>query len=218
MGQKHGYIYIPKMYATKDGYSDKTLLEILKMCRKYIATTLLIESNFGDGAVAELFRKHILQLKLGIDIQETRASVRKEDRIIDALEPIMNQHRLVFDRSVVEWDYESNPDLPSEERLMYMLFYQMSRMCREKGAVRHDDRIDVIAQGVKFFIDSLGISAHEQVKVRKQEDWQDQLDSWLDDPESACNHLVLGFDINQRREARGIARSGRLPRWAPVTR
>lgn len=218
MGQKHGYIFIPQMYATQDGYSDKTLLEILKMCRRYKATTLLIESNFGDGTVAELFRKHIIQLKLGIDIQETRATVRKEDRIIDALEPIMNQHRLVFDRSVIEWDYESNPNLPSEERLMYMLFYQMSRMCREKGAIRHDDRIDVIAQGVKFFIESLGLSAHEQIKSRKQEDWQDQLDSWLDDPHQACNHLALGFDLSQRREARGIAGRGKTPAWAPVAR
>ena len=36
--------------------------------------------------------------KLNIDIEETRANVRKEDRIIDALEPILNQHRLVIDR------------------------------------------------------------------------------------------------------------------------
>ena len=28
----------------------------------------------------------------------------KEDRIIDALEPILNQHRLVIDRSIIEWD------------------------------------------------------------------------------------------------------------------
>ena len=45
-----------------------------------------------------------------IDIEEVRANVRKEDRIIDSLEPILNQHRLVVDKKVIEWDYKSNPD------------------------------------------------------------------------------------------------------------
>jgi len=206
MGQRHGYIYVPEMYATKDGYSDKTLLDILRMCRRYKATTLLIETNFGDGTVSELFRKHIKQMKLALDIQETRASVRKEDRIIDALEPVMNQHRLVFDQKVVEWDYASNQDYPPEERVLYMLFYQMSRMCREKGAVRHDDRLDCIAQGVQYFTDAMGISAYEAVKHRRQEDWIDQIESFLDDPISATNHLALGFDLDQRRKARGLTK------------
>ena len=32
-----------------------------------------------------------------------------------------------------EYDYSSNPDAPPVKRLEYMLGYQMSRMCREKG-------------------------------------------------------------------------------------
>ena len=87
------------------------------------------------------FRKHLQQTKTSIDIEEVRANVRKEDRIIDALEPVFNQHRLVIDRGVIDWDFKSNADQPPEERLLYMLFYQMSRMCREKGAVKHDDRL-----------------------------------------------------------------------------
>ena len=63
-----------------------------------------------------------------IDIEEVRANVRKEDRIIDSLEPVMNQHRLVVDKKVIEWDYASNKDEAPEKRLMYMLFYQMGRM------------------------------------------------------------------------------------------
>jgi hypothetical protein len=216
LGQRHGFIYVPEMYATRDGYSDKTLLDILRMCKRYKATKLLIETNFGDGTVSELFRKHIQQLKIGIDIEETRASVRKEDRIIDALEPVMNQHRLVFDQKVVEWDYSSNQEYPAEERVLYMLFYQMSRMCREKGAVRQDDRLDCLAQGVKYFTDAMGISAHEAVKTRRQEDWQDMMESWLDDPQSACNHLVLGFDLDQRRKARGYDKGAAT--WVQVRR
>ena len=120
------------MRAYRDGYSDNTLLDILRGCRKYGVTKLVIESNFGDGLVSELFKKHLQETKQGIDIEEVRANVRKEDRIIDSLEPILNQHRLVVDRSVIDWDYASNKALPPEERLLYMLFYQMSRMCKKK--------------------------------------------------------------------------------------
>ena len=213
ISQKNGFLYVHELRAYRDGYSDKTLLDILKGCKKYNVTKLLIETNFGDGMVAELFRKHLQQTKQSIDVEEVRANVRKEDRLIDALEPVMNQHRLIIDRSVIEWDYNSNPDAPPEERMLYMLFYQMSRMCREKGAVKHDDRLDSLAQGVKYFTEALAISAYETVKLRKQEDWLDSLETWLDDPQTACNHLALGFNLDQRRQSRGLNRKTPVPTW-----
>jgi hypothetical protein len=207
ISQKNGFLYVHEVRAYRDGYSDNTLLDILRGCKRYNVTKLLIETNFGDGIVAELFKKHLQQTKQAIDVEEVRANVRKEDRIIDALEPVMNQHRLIVDRSVVEWDYSSNKDAAPEERLLYMLFYQMSRMCREKGAVKHDDRLDSLAQGVKYFTDAMGISAHEAVKMRKQEDWNDMLETFIDDPIAATNHLVMGMNLEQRRQARGKTKS-----------
>ena len=178
ISQRNGILYLHEMRAYRDGYSDNTLLDILKGCKKFNVSKLLIETNFGDGIVSELFRKHLVQTKQSIDIEEVRANVRKEDRIIDSLEPVFNQHRLVIDRSVIDWDFKSNADQPPEERLLYMLFYQMSRMCREKGAVKHDDRLDALAQGVKYYTDALAISAYEQIKLRNQEDWQDMNEAW----------------------------------------
>jgi len=212
LSQRNGFLYLHEMRAYRDGYSDGTLLDILRGCKKYGVTKLLIESNFGDGIVAELFKKHLQQTKQNIDIEETRANVRKEDRIIDSLEPILNQHRLVVDRSVVEWDYNSNKDAPPESRLLYMLFYQMSRMCREKGAVKHDDRLDCLSQGVQYFTEALSISAYEAVKSRKQEEWLYDLESWMDDPQAACNHLVMGLSLDQKREAKGKAGNS-VPTW-----
>ena len=213
ISQRNGFLYLHEMRAYRDGYSDPTLLDILKGCKKYNVTKLVIETNFGDGIVGELFKKHLQQQKQHIDVEEIRANVRKEDRIIDSLEPILNQHRLICDRSVIDWDYNSNKDAAPEERLLYMLFYQMSRMCREKGAVKHDDRLDCLAQGVKYFTDAMGISALETVKQRKAEDWQDILDSWRDDPNSAANHMVLGMDLEQRQKARGKVGRSSTPTW-----
>ena len=212
ISQRNGYLYLHDMRAYRDGYSDNTLLDILKGCKKYGVTKLLIETNFGDGIVSELFRKHLQQTKQAIDIEEVRANVRKEDRIIDSLEPILNQHRLVIDRSVIEWDFKSNPQAAPEERLIYMLFYQMSRMCREKGAIRHDDRIDALAQGVQYYTDALGISALEAIKNRKRDEWNAMIEEMIDDPQASANHMVFGMNLEQRQQAKGNSKNS-IPTW-----
>ena len=213
ISQRNGFLYLHEMRAYRDGYSDKTLLDILRGCKKYNVTKLLIETNFGDGIVGELFRKHLQQTKQAIDIEEVRANVRKEDRIIDSLEPVLNQHRLVVNRSVIDWDYNSNKDAAPEERLLYMLFYQMSRMCREKGAVKHDDRLDCLAQGVKYYTDALAISANQAMIQRRREDWTDQQEAWLNNPQQAANHMAFGMDLQTRRKARELNGDSQVYNW-----
>ena len=213
ISQKNGFLYLHEMRSYRDGYSDNTLLDILKGCKKYNVSTLVVETNFGDGIVSELFKKHLQQTKQNIFVDEVRANVRKEDRIIDSLEPVLNQHRLIVDRGVIDWDYNSNKDSPPESRLLYMLFYQMSRMCRMKFAVKHDDRIDCLAQGVKYFTDALSISAQKQIDLRKQEDWNDMLEAFMDDPQMMTNHIVLGMDKQQRQQARGKSTGKETPNW-----
>ena len=212
LSERNGILYLHEMRAYRDGYSDNTLLDILRGCKKYGVTTLLVESNFGDGLVTELFKKHINQLKLPITCEETRSNTRKEDRIIDTLEPVLNQHRLVINKDVIDWDFHSNPEEAAEKRLEYMLFFQTSRMCREKFAVKHDDRIDSLSLGVKYFQDRFAISAHEQMKSRKREEWNDMLEGFLDDPQAMTNHLVLGMNKTQRDQAKGSGSKG-IPTW-----
>ena len=95
-----------------------------------------------------------------------------------------------------------------------MLFYQMSRMCRQKGAVKHDDRLDCLAQGVKYFTDALHISAQDQIRDRKQEEFESMLAEYLDDPQASANHMVLGMSLEQREQARGIdTGESSVPNW-----
>jgi hypothetical protein len=125
----------------------------------------------------------------------------------------MNQHRLIVDKSVVEWDYASNPEEAPEKRLLYMLFYQMSRMCREKYAVKHDDRLDCLAQGVQYYTEALSISAERQIAQRKLDDWNSMLEDMLDNPQSSANHLVFGMNKDQRDKARGLEGGKSVPTW-----
>ena len=89
----------------------------------------------------------------------------------------------------------------------------MSRMCREKGAVKHDDRLDALAQGVKYYTDALSISAEKQIQIRELEEWNSMMDDFIEHPESATNHLVLGMNRDQRYKARGIDKGKPVPTW-----
>ena len=195
LSQANGYVFVRDLRAFKDGYSDDTLSSIVGMAKRYKASKLLIESNFGDGMICELFKRHCIQMQAAVDIEEVRATVRKEERIIDTLEPVMNQHKLIIDPKVFEYDYKSNPDAPPEKRLEYMLGYQMSRMCRERGAIKHDDRIDALSQGVQWFIDALAQSAHKAQAMRKHEEWNAMMDAFENTPHLATDALVLGLSF-----------------------
>ena len=39
------------------------------------------------------------------------------------------------------------------------------------------------------------------------------LEQFIEDPQTATNHLVLGYDVDQRREARGKASGKTTPTW-----
>jgi len=86
-------------------------------------------------------------------------------------------------------------------------------MCREKGAVKHDDRLDCLAQGVKYFTDALSISANIAIQTRKREEWNSMLEDFLENPHSSANHIVMGMDKDQRNKARGLDKGKPLPTW-----
>ena len=86
-------------------------------------------------------------------------------------------------------------------------------MCIQNGAVKHDDRLDCLAQGVQYFTDALSISATEQIKIKELEEWKDQLESFLDDPQSSANHMVMGMSLDQRKKARGLDGKKSVPTW-----
>lgn len=197
LSQINGFLFIRDIFASQDGYSDKTLCEILRRAKRYGATSCLIESNFGDGAIMELMRKHATEMKVGMNFEEVRATTRKEDRIIDTLEPVLNQHRLIIDQRLIQWDYTSNPDMAPEERLPRMLMYQLTRMCREKGAVKHDDRVDALALGVKYFQDVLAISAQQQAIDHSRQQWANMVDGFLNAPTLATDLLVAGSTFDE---------------------
>ena len=82
-----------------------------------------------------------------------------------------------------------------------------------KGAVKHDDRLDTLAQGVKYFTDALSISAHDAIKLRKREEWNSILEDFLTSPHRSANHIVMGMNKEQRDQARGLEGNSSVPKW-----
>ena len=98
-----------------------------------------------------------------------RHNTQKERRIIDVLEPVMNQHKLIIDKKVIKQDYESCQHLPPEMALRYQLIYQMTRLTAERGALSNDDRLDALAMAVQYWVDAMAQDAERQINTRREE-------------------------------------------------
>ena len=83
--------------------------------------------------------------------------------MIDTLEPILNQHRLVVDEKVILHDYQSEVDLK------YKLFYQLTRLTRDKGSLIHDDRLDALSIAVNYWVETLDRDIQQAVADHKRE-------------------------------------------------
>ena len=149
----HGRLFLTACGGFLGGYDDETLEALLRVAKKQDVQKILVEPNFGGGMFSQLLRSKAMNTySVSIDDGEW-STVQKEQRIVDVLEPVLNQHRLVVCPSVILQDYESAKAIPSTERApFYRLFYQMSRMVRAKGALAQDDRIDALAGAVSYWV------------------------------------------------------------------
>lgn len=148
-----------------------------------------------DGMYTKLLTPHVSRI-YPVEIEEVRANAQKELRIIDALEPVMNQHRLIFDKKTIQEDYDTaRVHFSPDKAPQYMLFYQLSRLSKERGSLRHDDRLDALAQGVKFFLDYLDVDQEFQKQQRKEESIDRMLnnfaDEWMEDHGRSRNTIRL---------------------------
>ncbi len=174
----NGYLYCPDAGGVEGGYSKPTLESLVDIAKKHKVNYVLIESNFGDGMFSELIKPYFSR-DYPVTMEEVRHSKQKELRIIDTLEPIMNQHRLVFDKEVIRRDYDSIQKYPTEVAQRYSLFYQLTRITKDRGALAHDDRLDALAIAVAYWVEQMAADADELIRERKNELMDKELDKFL---------------------------------------
>ena len=170
----NGYLYVADAGGIQGGYSDEVLKALTMKAKKQKVNAIVVESNFGDGMFVELFKPVLTKIH-PCTVEEVRHNIQKERRIIDTLEPVMNQHRLVVDPKVIQHDYESAQTYPLESQLKYQLIYQMSRLTNQRGAITHDDRLDALSMAVAYWTEQMAQDADNRMRERKV----DQIDAEL---------------------------------------
>ncbi len=170
----NGVIYVSDFGGFKGGYEPSTLEALAKIARDHKVNLIQIEANFGDGMYTQLFRP-VLQKYYNCTIEEVKHSKQKELRIIDTVEPVMNQHRLVVDYSALLRDYES-----TEKEPRYSLAYQMTRLTRDRGSLIHDDRIDALALGISYWVERVNADREKAYMKSKEEALDIELDKFMD--------------------------------------
>ncbi|GGY54073.1 hypothetical protein GCM10007148_24450 [Parvularcula lutaonensis] len=172
IGMLSGFIHVRKCGGFQGGYDTETLTKLIQIAMKEKVQKIIIEPNFGAGMFTELL-KGVAQGTYSVDIEETPYSqTQKERRIIDVIEPVMARHRLVVDPQVIEDDWQSVQKYEPERRVSKTLIHQMTRICYEKGALKHDDRLDALALAIAYFVDRMDRNVEQEV-VREQQKRRD---------------------------------------------
>lgn len=164
----NGQLFVTDAGGVKGGYGSEALQALAVVAKKNKVNEIIVESNFGDGMFTELF-KPVLYKVHDVTVGEVRHSKQKEHRIIDTLEPVMNQHRLVFDPKVIERDWQSVQGYSQEKAPKYCLAYQMTRITNLRGALAHDDRLDALSMAVSYWVEQMAASADKAMFDRKED-------------------------------------------------
>ena len=162
----NGYVYIHELIGYPGGYDKGVLKKIARLAYQYNVSLIKVESNFGDAMFCQLLAPVINEVAGNIAIEDFKVSGRKESRIISLLEPVMTQHRLVFDRRVISQEENQK---------------QLTRIFDRKGALPHDDRVDCLASAVAHWEEFYSTDVEVIIDRNRARAEQAVVDSWLND-------------------------------------
>lgn len=175
----NGFLYVRRAGGLQGGYDEQTLIKLSKIAREENVNLVTVEANFGDGMFTEIF-KPVLRKYHECTVEEVKHSVQKERRIIDTLEPVIGRHKLVIDRGVIQDDWESCQKYDMETRISKMLIYQLSRICYDRGAIKHDDRLDALAMAVAYWVERMARDADQGIRRIHDDAMQRELEDFME--------------------------------------
>ena len=166
----NGYLFLMDVGGFSEGYSDLALTQMAQLAKFWQVNEIIVEANFGDGMFTKIMSPIFAKIH-PCAITEVKHTKQKELRIIDTLEPILMRHKLIVNQSVIESDYRRY-----ESGQAYSLIYQMTRICRDKNAIAHDDRLDAVTMAAAYWLKAMDIDGDkkEQGSERSIEDMMDE--------------------------------------------
>lgn len=183
-----------------DGYEEPTLEALANLAKRWAVTHVKVEPNFGDGMFTRLLRPVFDKIHK-VPIEDGKRAVgMKERRIVDLLEPMFNQHRVMMNATLFQKDFDSVTSYPVETGFMYRLFYQMTRLRSSKGCLGMDDRIDVLAQAAQCWAESMNIGVDAAKKKADDEEFEQEIRGFI-------AHATKQFGPGARGQSFGASRT-----------
>lgn len=171
----HGILYVTKANGLFGGPTEDNLKTLVNEAKVERVNKIIVEENFGGGAFSALL-KPLLRETYPCTIEDVRSNKQKEARILDTLEPVVANHRLVVVQDVIERDLHVIGD--RDRGLDYSLWYQFTRITRDRGSLLHDDRLDALAMAVAYLMQALSLNPHEAAERHEsalEKKWLDGL-------------------------------------------
>ncbi|WP_281278048.1 phage terminase large subunit [Novosphingobium umbonatum] len=194
----NGVIYVRQWGGLNDGYADSTLHALAKIAADEEVNLVVTESNFGDGMFNRLLEPVLARYR-AVPVEEVKSSGQKELRILSLLEPLLAQHRLAIDTSVVRKDL-AFPDTVKRG------LYQLTHLTAQRGALKHDDRLDVLALAAAYWTQYLNrdqMKAEEDWKRREEAKWEKEFFSGTIIKEAPVEPAVVSKRAKGRISGRG---------------
>ena len=85
----------------------------------------------------------------------------------------MNQHRLVVSPQLIRQDFDTKD--PN-----YQLFYQMTRLTRDRGSLRNDDRLDALSIAVAYWVEQMAVDSETQLNDHRDRLLKQDLEKFLE--------------------------------------
>lgn len=174
-----GQLCVLECKGIKGGFEPEVLEQIAHIAKRNKVNLILCEANLGAGMFASLLQPWLTKI-YPCAIEEVTHSIQKEKRICDVLEPLLNSHSLIIDRSVVLRDAESGSDHSLDSQRQYQLIWQLSRLQRVRGALRHDDRLDALAMACQYFVAHVSRDVDKEMKQRREDAHEALLSEYME--------------------------------------
>lgn len=194
-----GKLFGTRIKGFRGGHTPENLQAIADLAKSERVNEVLIEENFSDGTWTTLLTPYLMKT-YPVTITPVKHHTQKEKRIIEALEPVLNQHRLVLSQKLLDDDLELPKDQPDLAHT-YSLLYQLTHITPDRGSLVHDDRIDVLAMAVLHLAKQLGLSDVDDKYQRDQRKFEELLQA--DEAGYGLPRLLMGLksgpDPSQRK-------------------
>ncbi len=169
----NGMLYLTASGGFAGGHDDETLMGLVQIAMAQGVNCVLIEENFGSGMYAKVIAPWFAR-NYPVAIEEVNVRGQKEARIIETLEPVMNQHRLVVDTRVFKSDHDNRP-APRKG-----LFHQLTRITKDRGSLAHDDRIDALSNAVAYWADAMARDTDRAADEARERALDEELEQFME--------------------------------------